>query len=61
VSAVSAFRFSGSAVAPLVWLPIYYVHPTAAFVAAGSSLLIAVVALLALRPAASVSRAGGPR
>jgi MFS family permease len=61
VSAVSAFRFSGSAVAPLVWLPIYYVHPTAAFVAAGSSLLIAVVALLALRPAAPVSRAGGPR
>jgi len=52
VSAVSAFRFSGSAVAPLAWLPLYYVHPTTAFVAAASSLLVAVVALLALRPTA---------
>ncbi|HEX4249960.1 MAG TPA: MFS transporter [Pseudonocardia sp.] len=51
LSAVSAFRFTGSALAPLAWLPLYYVHPTAAFVAAGASLLVAAVALLALRPA----------
>ncbi|HEX4361683.1 MAG TPA: MFS transporter [Pseudonocardia sp.] len=61
LSAVSAFRFTGSAVAPLAWLPLYAVQPAAAFVAAASSLLVAVVALLALRPADPVSGPGSPR
>ncbi|WP_445181485.1 MFS transporter [Pseudonocardia sp. Cha107L01] len=51
LSAVSAFRFSGAALAPVVWLPFYHVHPAVAFAAAGSSLLVAAVALLALRGA----------
>jgi len=45
LSAVSAFRFSGSALAPVAWLPFYHVHPAAAFAAAASALLVTAVAL----------------
>jgi hypothetical protein len=41
LSAVSAFRFAGAALAPLAWLPLYHVG------AAGASLLVAVPALRA--------------
>jgi MFS family permease len=45
LSAVSAFRFAGSALAPLAWLPVYHVSPSYAFAAAGASLLLIVPAL----------------
>lgn len=61
LSAVSAFRFTGSALAPVAWLPLYYAHPMAAFVAAGASVLVAAVALLALRPDDVVRRSRSPR
>jgi len=48
LSVVSAFRFSGSALAPVAWLPLYQVDPSLAFAVAGSSLLVAAAALLAL-------------
>ncbi|MDN3351386.1 MFS transporter [Actinomadura sp. DC4] len=47
LSAVSAFRFAGAAVAPLAWLPLYHAAPARAFGAAGASLLLAVPALRA--------------
>lgn len=47
LSAVSAFRFTGAAVAPLAWLPLYHAGPSHAFGAAGASLLLAVPALWA--------------
>ena len=50
LSVVSAFRFLGAAIAPLVWLPIYYGSATIAFVAAGCSVLIAIPALSASPP-----------
>jgi MFS family permease len=53
LSVVSAFRFSGSALAPVAWLPIYQVDPSLAFAMAGSSLLLAAAALLALPRTAS--------
>ncbi|GAA3436599.1 MFS transporter [Kutzneria kofuensis] len=49
VSVVSGFRFAGSALAPTAWLPVYHNGSTIAFVAAGSSQLIAAAALLCLR------------
>jgi len=61
LSAVSAFRFTGSALAPVAWLPLYYAHPVAAFVAAGASVLVAAVALLALRPDDVARRSSSPR
>ena len=48
LSVVSAFRFAGAAIAPLLWLPIYYRGAPIAFVAAGCSVLIAIPALNAL-------------
>lgn len=56
VSVVSAFRFTGGAVAPLLWLPLYPAHgdPTAVFVAAGAVAvaggLVAVLLLVRKRP-----------
>jgi hypothetical protein len=47
LSAVSAFRFAGAAIAPLAWLPLYHASPSRAFGAAGASLLLAVPALRA--------------
>jgi len=49
LSVVSAFRFAGAAIAPLLWLPIYERDATLAFVAAGCSVLIAIPALNSLR------------
>ncbi|MEW1860501.1 MFS transporter [Streptomyces sp. NBC_00669] len=49
LSAVSAFRYSGSAIAPLCWLPIYNSSPSASFVAAGATALLAAVALPLVR------------
>lgn len=46
LSAVSAFRFTGAAVAPLLWLPLYQASAREAFTAAGLSALLAAVALL---------------
>jgi MFS family permease len=48
LSAVSAFRFSGAALAPPCLLPIYAGHPRAAFVVAGSALLLVAVVLIML-------------
>lgn len=48
LSTVAAFRFSGAAIAPLVWLPVYRSAPDAAFGAAGASLLFAAPALMLL-------------
>ncbi|MFF0522628.1 MFS transporter [Actinomadura nitritigenes] len=45
LSAVSAFRFGGGAVAPLVWLPVYHAGAAGAFAAAACSLLLVVPAL----------------
>lgn len=45
LSSVSAFRFAGSALAPLAWLPVYHASPSYAFAAAGTSLLLIVPAL----------------
>ncbi|GLY82252.1 MFS transporter [Actinoallomurus iriomotensis] len=47
LSAVSAFRFAGAALAPVAWLPLYHAAPSRAFGAAGASLLLAVPALRA--------------
>lgn len=49
LSAVSAFRFSGGAVAPLVWLPLYGGQPVLAFAAAGASVLLVVPSLGLMR------------
>jgi MFS family permease len=46
LSAVAAFRFTGAAIAPLAWLPLYHSAPDRAFGAAGASVLLAVPALL---------------
>jgi MFS family permease len=47
LSAVSAFRFAGAALAPLAWLPLYHAAPSRAFGAAGAALLLVVPALRA--------------
>ncbi|MBF9067691.1 MFS transporter [Streptacidiphilus fuscans] len=49
LSAVSAFRFGGAAVAPIVLLPLYNAMPSVSFVVGGGSLLLATVSLAALR------------
>ncbi|WP_225729287.1 MULTISPECIES: MFS transporter [unclassified Nocardia] len=50
LSAVSAFRFGGAAVAPVALLPLYHVAPELAFLVSGGSLLVATVSLALLRP-----------
>jgi MFS family permease len=42
VSLFAAFKFSGTAVAPLAWLPVYDASPGMAFLAAGIVLLAIV-------------------
>lgn len=63
LSAVSAFRFAGSALAPLAWLPVYHASPALAFAAAGASLLLIVPALRLVgeNKAVTAGRAPGPR
>jgi MFS family permease len=46
LSAVSAFRFTGAALAPVIWLPIYHSGPSLVFAIAGASVLLAVPALV---------------
>lgn len=48
LSVVSAFRFTGAALAPLALLPFYQVNAAVAFAVAGSTLLLAAASLLAL-------------
>jgi MFS family permease len=50
LSAVSAFRFSGAAIAPPLWLPLYQAGAALGFAAAGASLLLAVPAMAFFRP-----------
>lgn len=45
LSAVSAFRFAGAALAPVIWLPLYHGAPAPAFAAAGASVLLAIPVL----------------
>jgi len=47
VSLFAAFKFSGTAVAPLAWLPVYHVSPGLAFLCAGA----VVLAIVPLAPA----------
>ena len=49
VSVVSAFRIGGTAAAPLLWLPLYHVEPSAAFVAAGGLAALSAVFVFPLR------------
>jgi hypothetical protein len=42
VSVFAAFKFAGTAVAPLAWLPVYSSSPAAAFACAGITLLAIV-------------------
>lgn len=49
LSAVSAFRFGGAAVAPVALLPLYHAAPPVAFITGGGSLLLASAGLAALR------------
>jgi predicted MFS family arabinose efflux permease len=46
VSAASAFRFGGIALAPLLWIPIYHSSAATAFAAAGAVVVLAAVALV---------------
>ncbi len=55
LSAVSAFRFGGAALAPTALMPLYHVAPALSFAVAGASLLVASVAL-ALLPGPKPSR-----
>jgi MFS family permease len=47
ISLFAAFKFSGTAVAPLAWLPVYHASPGLAFLCAG----LAVLAIVPLAPA----------
>jgi MFS family permease len=49
LSAVSTFRFTGAAIAPMVWLPVYHADASLVFVLAGASLLLAVPAFALYR------------
>ena len=51
-SVVSAFKFAGNAAAPVMWLPLYHVDPTAGFIGA------AVMAALTGAFVAPLSRFG---
>lgn len=44
-SVVSAYRFTGSAVAPAAWLPLYRTTPAATFAIAGATVLTAIPCL----------------
>jgi MFS family permease len=48
LSAVSAFRFGGAALAPIALLPLYRAAPSLSFVVGGGSLLLASAGLAAL-------------
>jgi MFS family permease len=44
LSVVSAFRFTGAAIAPTIWLPVYHHDATLTFALAGATMLLAVPA-----------------
>ena len=48
-SLVSAFKFAGTACAPLTWLPLYHLEPELAFAAAGVGCLAMGAAVLRVR------------
>ncbi len=50
-SVVSAFKFAGNAVAPLMWLPLYHVDPRLGFLGAGILAATAGVFIAPLRMA----------
>lgn len=60
LSAVSAFRFAGAALAPLAWLPLYHSAPTHAFEAAGATLLLVVPALRTIGRTGEVTAGRAP-
>jgi MFS family permease len=53
ISVVGAFKFAGSAIGPLVWLPLYLAHVKLAFATAGAACAAIALVVLGLR--------GGPR
>jgi MFS family permease len=53
ISVVGAFKFAGSALGPLVWLPLYAAHAELAFATAGAACAAIALVVLRLR--------GGPR
>lgn len=60
LSTVAAFRFSGAAIAPVLWLPIYSLAPELAFAAAGATLLLAIPVLAMLPGGRHGSRTTAP-
>jgi MFS family permease len=48
-SVISAFKFAGNALAPLVWLPLYTARPASAFLAAGVGSLALGAAVVRVR------------
>jgi MFS family permease len=53
ISVVGAFKFAGSAIGPLVWLPLYLAHVKLAFATAGAACAAIALVVVGLR--------GGPR
>jgi MFS family permease len=47
-SVIGAFKFAGSALAPVMWLPLYHVDPHLGFLAAGLSAALAVAFVIPL-------------
>jgi len=50
-SVVSAFKFAGNAVAPVMWLPLYHADPRLGFLGAGILAATAAVFIAPLRMA----------
>ena len=59
-SVFGAFKFAGSAVAPVMFLPLYHADPRAAFVAAGVAALAAAAFTRALRVSTARSTRAAP-
>jgi len=57
-SVVSAFKFAGTACAPLLWLPLYHLDPEAAFVAAAFGCVALGAAVLRVRTTSGPARPG---
>jgi MFS family permease len=63
-SVVGAFKFSGTALAPLLWLPLYHAEPHLAFAGAGLMALLIGIFVLPLRDRARLGpwpRSRSPR
>jgi MFS family permease len=48
-SVIGAFKFAGSAVAPLLWLPLYHADPRLGFAGAGAMAALTVAFVVPLR------------